>query len=44
MGQSQPSLRDIATPGDKAFNPLFQNLGQGHHWLTIKLAGRRQAG
>jgi len=37
MGQSQPSLSALDTPGDKAFNLLFRNPGQGHHWLTIKL-------
>ncbi len=29
-----------AVNGDKYHNLLFQNPGQGHHWLTIKLVGR----
>jgi hypothetical protein len=28
-----------ATPGDRANNALFQNPGQGNHWLTVKLVG-----
>jgi len=28
-----------ATPGDKASNILFQNPGQGHHWINIRLVG-----
>jgi len=28
-----------ATPGDKAGNLLFQNPGDGHHWLNVKLIG-----
>ncbi len=28
-------------PGDRYHNLLFQNPGQGNHWLTVKLAGRR---
>ncbi len=27
--------------GDKYHNILFQNPGQGNHWLTVKLAGRK---
>jgi hypothetical protein len=27
--------------GDKYHNVLFQNPGQGNHWLTLKLAGRK---
>ena len=30
-----------ATPGDQGYNALFQNPGQGHHWLKIKLVGNR---
>ena len=30
-----------ATPGDKAHNVLFQNPGQGNHWLNVKLIGTR---
>jgi hypothetical protein len=30
-----------ATPGDRFRNAFFQNPGQGNHWLTVKLAGRR---
>ncbi|HEV3142780.1 MAG TPA: CRTAC1 family protein, partial [Gemmataceae bacterium] len=30
-----------ATPGDSYHNVLFQNPGQGNHWLTVKLVGRR---
>jgi len=30
-----------ATPGDKAHNVLFQNPGQGNHWLNVKLVGTR---
>jgi hypothetical protein len=27
-------------PGDRYHNVLFQNPGQGNHWLTLKLVGR----
>jgi hypothetical protein len=27
--------------GDKYHNVLFQNPGQGNHWLTVKLVGRK---
>ena len=27
-------------PGDRYHNILFQNPGQGNHWLTVKLAGQ----
>jgi hypothetical protein len=27
--------------GDRYHNALFQNPGQGHHWLTVKLVGRK---
>jgi hypothetical protein len=30
-----------ATPGDEAHNILFQNPGQGHHWINVKLVGTR---
>jgi hypothetical protein len=30
-----------AVPGDRYHNILFQNPGQGNHWLTVKLAGKR---
>ncbi len=30
-----------ATNGDKYHNILFQNPGQGNHWLTVKLVGRK---
>ena len=30
-----------ATPGDQGFNALFQNPGQGRHWLKVKLVGTR---
>jgi hypothetical protein len=30
-----------ATPGDTAYNALFQNPGHAHHWLKIKLIGTR---
>ena len=30
-----------ATAGDKYHNILFQNPGQGHHWLTVKLVGQK---
>jgi hypothetical protein len=30
-----------ATNGDKYHNVLFQNPGQGNHWLTVKLTGRK---
>jgi hypothetical protein len=29
------------TNGDKYHNILFQNPGQGNHWLTVKLVGRQ---
>jgi hypothetical protein len=30
-----------ATNGDKYHNILFQNPGQGNHWLTVKLVGQQ---
>jgi hypothetical protein len=30
-----------ATIGDKYHNVLFQNPGQGNHWLTVKLVGQK---
>jgi len=30
-----------AVRGDKYHNVLFQNPGQGNHWLTVKLIGRK---
>jgi len=30
-----------ATPGDQSYNVLFQNPGQGRHWLKIKLVGTK---
>jgi len=30
-----------ATNGDKYHNILFQNPGQGNHWLTVKLVGQK---
>jgi hypothetical protein len=30
-----------ATDGDKYHDVLFQNPGQGNHWLTLKLVGRK---
>ncbi len=30
-----------AVNGDKYHNVLFQNPGQGNHWLTVKLCGRK---
>src|SRR5271170_6375659 len=30
-----------AVNGDKYHNILFQNPGQGNHWLTVKLVGRK---
>src|SRR5262249_38285026 len=30
-----------ATPGDRYHNVLFQNPGQGNHWLTVKLVGAK---
>jgi hypothetical protein len=30
-----------ATPGDRAYNALFQNPGHGRHWLKIKLIGTK---
>jgi hypothetical protein len=30
-----------AVDGDKYHNVLFQNPGQGNHWLTVKLVGRK---
>jgi hypothetical protein len=30
-----------ATPGDRFRNVLFQNPGQGNHWLTVKLVGKK---
>jgi hypothetical protein len=29
-----------AVPGDRYHNILFQNPGQGNHWLTVKLVGQ----
>ena len=29
------------TPGDRAYNSLFQNPGHGRHWLKVKLIGTR---
>ncbi len=29
------------TPGDQAYNLLFQNPGHGRHWLKVKLIGTR---
>jgi hypothetical protein len=29
------------TPGDRYHNVLFQNPGQGNHWLTLKLVGKK---
>jgi FG-GAP-like repeat/ASPIC and UnbV len=28
-------------PGDRYHNVLFQNPGQGNHWLTVKLVGKK---
>jgi len=30
-----------AVPGDRYHNVLFQNPGQGNHWLTVKLVGQK---
>jgi hypothetical protein len=30
-----------AVPGEKYHNVLFQNPGQGHSWLTVKLVGKK---
>jgi hypothetical protein len=30
-----------AVPGDRYHNVLFQNPGQGNHWLTVKLMGQK---
>jgi len=30
-----------ATPGDQAYNALFQNPGHGRHWLKVKLVGTK---
>jgi hypothetical protein len=30
-----------AVPGDRYHNVLFQNPGQGNHWLTVKLIGNK---
>ena len=30
-----------ASPGDRAHNVLFQNPGNGNHWLTVRLVGTR---
>ncbi|HLJ94452.1 MAG TPA: CRTAC1 family protein, partial [Gemmataceae bacterium] len=30
-----------AIPGDRYHNVLFQNPGQGNHWLTVKLVGQK---
>ena len=29
------------TPGDQAYNALFQNPGHGRHWLKVKLVGTK---
>ncbi len=29
------------TPGDQAYNALFRNPGQGHHWVKVKLVGTK---
>src|SRR5262249_25410212 len=29
------------TPGDKAYNILFQNPGNAHHWFKLKLVGTK---
>ena len=33
------SSRSAGTPGDKAHNLLFQNPGNNHHWIKLKLVG-----
>jgi hypothetical protein len=30
-----------AVPGDRSYNLLFQNPGQGNHWLKVKLVGTK---
>src|SRR5947207_2968803 len=30
-----------AVPGDRFRNVLFQNPGHNHHWLTLKLVGKK---
>src|SRR5260370_9542778 len=30
-----------AIPGDRYHNMLYQNPGQGNHWLTVKLVGKK---
>lgn len=30
-----------ATPGDRAHNALFQNPGQGNHWINVRLTGTK---
>jgi hypothetical protein len=30
-----------ALPGDRYHNSLFQNPGQGNHWLSVKLVGKK---
>jgi hypothetical protein len=30
-----------ATPGDQAYNALFQNPGHGRHWLKVRLVGTK---
>jgi hypothetical protein len=30
-----------AVPGDRYYNALFQNPGHTHHWLTVKLVGKK---
>jgi hypothetical protein len=30
-----------AAPGDRFRNVLFQNPGQGHHWLTVRIVGKK---
>ncbi len=30
-----------AVPGDKSYNVLFRNPGNGHHWLKVKLIGTK---
>jgi hypothetical protein len=28
-------------PGDRGYNALFQNPGHGHHWLKVRLVGKK---
>ena len=30
-----------ATPGDRFYNAMFQNPGQGNNWINVKLVGRK---